>query len=59
MSNASKRLRTTGALLTLGVVAVLVSATTPAQAEGVTPETLAAAGWGLLSHPAVHRSTED
>ena len=30
MSNASKRLRTIGALLTLGVVAVLVSATTPA-----------------------------
>src|SRR5205823_129809 len=45
MSNASKWLRTIGALLTLGVVAVLVSATTPAQAEGVTPETLAAAGW--------------
>jgi len=51
MSNASKRLRTIGALLTLGVVAVLVSATTPAQAEGVTPETLAAAGWDCFRTP--------
>ena len=51
MSNASKRLRTIGALLTLGVVAVLVSAATPAQAEGVTPETLAAAGWDCFLTP--------
>jgi hypothetical protein len=51
MSNASKRLRTIGALVTLGVVAVLVSAATPAQAEGVTPETLAAAGWDCFLTP--------
>src|SRR3954447_8743540 len=48
MSNASKRRRTIGALVTLGVVAVLMSAATPAQAEGVTPETLAAAGWACF-----------
>src|SRR4051812_50167139 len=51
MSNASKRLRTIGALVTLGVVAVLVSVATPAQAEGVTPATLVAAGWDCFLTP--------
>ena len=51
MSNASKWLRTIGALVTLGVAAVLVSAATPAQAEGVTPEILAAAGWDCFLTP--------
>jgi hypothetical protein len=52
MSNASKRRRAIGALLTLGVMVALVSATTPsAQAEGVTPEALAAAGWDCFLTP--------
>jgi hypothetical protein len=54
MSNATKqrRLRTLGVILTLATTVAFVGATAKsAQAQGVTPETLAAAGWDCFRTP--------
>ncbi len=54
MSSATKkrRLRALGVILTLATTVALVGATAKsAQAQGVTPETLAAAGWDCFQTP--------
>jgi len=52
MAETSKRWRTIVALLTMaGAVAVLSALAAPAQAEGVTPATLAAQGWTCFPTP--------
>jgi hypothetical protein len=54
MSNATtkRRLRALGVILTLATTVAFVGATSKsAQAQGVTPETLAAAGWDCFQTP--------